>query len=236
MDNKTIEIICQEETLQLDYRRCIYWPSHKTLLLADVHLGKDNIFRQHGMAIPEGISEDNLNHIRQLLHEYKPEQLLILGDFVHAVPSPQEPWISSLAKLIHEFSSTVFTIVSGNHDKPGTANRLPDEINWTNVVDISPFHFRHEPLKTESKTSDKYTICGHLHPCITLSMRKGPTIRMPVFWVSPEQLVLPAFGGFTGMHTIRPSRRDKCIGIGPDSLVELRSQQFTIPIRGTTRI
>ena len=221
------EIICRDETLILDHRRCVFWPSQKILLLADVHLGKEAVFQRRGMAIPDGIAEKNLSLIEQLLREYRPSQLLVLGDLVHALPSARENWIDHLGNLLADFASTNFTVVSGNHDKPGTANRLPDSICWTSALELPPFRFRHEPAQTPSDSDKLYTVCGHLHPCFTLRLRKGPSIRMPVFWVGSQQMVLPAFGEFTGMHVIRPARHDQYFGVGPDGIVELSPRQST---------
>lgn len=224
---KTHNIVCRGQSLLLDHRRCVYWPARQTLLLADVHLGKEAVFQRRGMAIPNGIAENSVEQIKQLLIEYKPDQLLILGDLVHALPHTQENWINNLDKLLKKFPATTFTVVSGNHDKPGTAMRLPDGIQWSGTLDVAPFHFRHEPIEASSEAQRHYTLCGHLHPCFTLATRKGAAMRMPVFWIGQHQMILPAFGEFTGMQRIQPDPGDRYFGIGPDGIVELSQSHPT---------
>lgn len=205
-------------------------------MLADVHLGKEAVFQRRGMAIPDGSGESNIAQIQQLLAHYQPQQLLILGDLVHTLPSQHERWIESLQNLIDQLPSVTFRVVSGNHDKPGTASRLPDAIQWCDSLSVSPFEFLHDDpsisnsSENNNNNPDKlqqgFTISGHLHPCYSLRRRKGPSVRMPVFWVGKKHMVLPAFGEFTGMRQIKPGKSDKLFGVGPDGIVSLNMLRY----------
>lgn len=219
----TNEVDCAGESLILDYQKCCYWPASKILMLADVHLGKEAVFQRQGMAIPDGSGESNIAQIRRLLTQYQPQQLVILGDLVHALPSLDESWIISLHELIEQFQSVTVTVISGNHDKPGTASRLPDAIQWSTELALPPFRFLHEaPVVNDTvEAPTSFTISGHLHPCYSLGSRKGASVRMPVFWIGKNKLVLPAFGEFTGMKKIKPRKNDSLFGVGPDGIVNI---------------
>jgi len=52
----TAEIIFGTESLILLADRALHWPKRKTLVLADVHLGKDATFRAAGLPVPAGNS------------------------------------------------------------------------------------------------------------------------------------------------------------------------------------
>ena len=82
------EICVEGETLVLDHRRALYWPSRSALVIADSHFGKSAIFRREGIALPEGSDQDDLVILGSLIDEYSPAHLCILGDFVHgALPA-----------------------------------------------------------------------------------------------------------------------------------------------------
>jgi len=73
----------------------------------------------------------------------------------------------------------------------------------------------HHPEERE----DLFTICGHIHPGIRL---KGPgkqTLKLPCFHKKTHQLILPAFGEFTGSHTISPDKEDEIFVITSDEVI-----------------
>ena len=51
------------EALLLLPDRAVYWASRKTLIVADVHLGKGNTFRKAGLPVPAGSSEKDLRRL-----------------------------------------------------------------------------------------------------------------------------------------------------------------------------
>ncbi|HBK88044.1 MAG TPA: hypothetical protein DDZ56_05305 [Cytophagales bacterium] len=55
----------------------------------------------------------------------------------------------------------------------------------------------------------RINMAGHLHPGARLEGRGRQGIVLPCFWLSPNQLILPAFGSFTGLATIRPGAQDR---------------------------
>ena len=52
-------------------------------------------------------------------------------------------------------------------------------------------------------------VAGHWHPAAVVHGRARDRLRLPCFCLSAQQLVLPAFGEFTGMHVVpaRPGLR-----------------------------
>jgi DNA ligase-associated metallophosphoesterase len=49
---------------------------------------------------------------------------------------------------------------------------------------------------------DDHIICGHIHPATTLVDFDGTAMKVPCFVVDPNQMILPAFGRFTGTCTM----------------------------------
>jgi metallophosphoesterase superfamily enzyme len=67
-----------------------------------------------------------------------------------------------------------------------------------------------------------------VHPAI----RIGPPsdrVKLPCFWLSNRQLVLPAIGEFTGTHTIRMRDHDRVWMIADDDLIERTSTRSGPP-------
>ena len=76
------------EGVLLDARRAVILPEERILAVADLHLGYVWAQRQRGQLLPLG-EEDTLTRLHALCADWSPERLLVLGDFVHAVASPE---------------------------------------------------------------------------------------------------------------------------------------------------
>ena len=42
--------------------RALYWPARSRLIIADLHLGKSHVFRQAGIAVPRGATQDAVSY------------------------------------------------------------------------------------------------------------------------------------------------------------------------------
>ncbi len=213
----TIITLCDEQ-LHLHHERCIYWPTTRTLIVADVHLGKEAVFQRSGMGLPSGIAESDIARLDRLTQRYSPERLLVLGDLVHALPASSEQWIDKLSQWLNSVRGLTVSVVQGNHDKPGVAAVLDSRIQWQDALLEPPFYFNHEPARSENG----YAMGGHLHPVVSLTGIGSERLRLPVFWLQHNQAVLPAFGSFVGGHAVKPARRDEVYAAGPDGVVRLQ--------------
>lgn len=168
----------------------------RTLVLADTHFGKSAAFRARGLPVPEGDTVADLARIEALLHEEKVEELLIAGDLLHARVGCAPEVLSLLLPWLRETTATV-TLVEGNHDRSCGLDPLGPEFPLTREVTRCGFHILHNPDE-ELANRDGFHIGGHLHPVVRIKDGTGPGFRTPVFWLRDNQLVLPAFGSFTG--------------------------------------
>jgi metallophosphoesterase superfamily enzyme len=46
------------------------------------------------------------------------------------------------------------------------------------------------------------------------------TAKVPCFWIRPDSIVLPAYGGWVGTHAIQPSRQDRVLLCVEGDLIE----------------
>ena len=214
---QSLQISCCDQTLFLHAARVLYWADQRTLLAADIHIGKEQVFGRTGIGIPGGLSEATLERLMQLVDLSGAERLFVLGDFVHDVPALSESWQSVLREQLNQRSELSLCAVAGNHDKPGTSQRMDQRIDWFNSpVAEPPFVFAHEPVIFERG----YVLCGHIHPVYRVGTRRE-IIRAPVFWFQQSLAVLPAFGLFTGGYAIERNAGDRLFMTGPDCVVEI---------------
>src|ERR1041384_2852866 len=69
--------------LVVDTRRALWLESHRTLVVADLHLGYAWAHRQAGQLLPVSRPDNCLERLSELIDDYRPTQLILLGDIVH---------------------------------------------------------------------------------------------------------------------------------------------------------
>jgi len=159
----------------------------------------------------------------ELVDQSAAERLIVLGDFLHAIPLTSETWMTTLSQELDLRASLDMRIVAGNHDKEQGQSRIDARIQWSRdaVVD-PPFVYQHEP-KADPRG---YVLAGHIHPAYRISQSKRSGIRAPVFHFTPDYAVLPAFGSFTGGHTVSPKNGDALYRTGPDSVIQVPASHW----------
>jgi len=180
----------------------------KTLLVADLHLGKEAVFRARGLPIPEGAGAETLVRLARTCRDHQVREVIILGDLVHG----PEAWTPEIVDALVHWRALVpgeVWWIRGNHDR--AAGPPPRPLGMREVEDEAhrgPFRLRHDPPDGAETPSGKPVLCGHLHPVVRLRA-PGTRARLACFVVDPGVLVLPAYGIFTGGHPMkrRPGRR-----------------------------
>jgi uncharacterized protein len=195
--------------LELLPERAVWRPRERALFVADLHLGKASAFRAFGAPAPTGASDETLRRLGTLADGLKPELLVVLGDFVHAQPSMTEGLAEALAQWRAPRPSLPCAIVLGNHDRHASAwlKGLGFEVADAPAT-YAGCECRHFPLDDAQALAEGPTVlAGHLHPMTRLHGPGRDSLRLPCFVVSGRQVVLPAFGEFTGGSYV--ARSDK---------------------------
>lgn len=217
---RQLVIECQGEQFVLSDERAVYWQRHKTLFVADWHLGKAAVFGRRGLAIPDGDLAYDLERLDELLSQFDIERLMVLGDLMHAPPVDGDRWPLQLASWLSSYAALSVEIIAGNHDRiepTALPDALSSRLSWhTASVTQGPFMFAHEP----STSPDYYVIAGHLHPTRRL-FSGADRVRAPAFWFREHYAVLPAFGSFTGGENIKPTQSDRVFLTGPGAVIEV---------------
>lgn len=180
---------CAGEAVELFADRALYWPAQRTLYIADLHLGKGDVFRRAGIALPSGGSDLDLARLTRLLQHTGATRLRVLGDFLHGAASPRS-WRDSWTAWRTAHASLRIGVVTGNHDRALAGAGLALDL-LGDAIDEGPFALRHAPQEHPRL----HVLCGHLHP---VAAPAGLRRRWPAFWLHPGMTVLPAFSRFSG--------------------------------------
>ena len=187
--------------------RAAFVPATRTLLVADVHLGKAATFRRAGIPVPEGSAQRDLARLAALAARHSARRVVVLGDLIHAKSGCTEAVIDEFRACRNGIAAECI-LVLGNHDRglgmsPATwAERLGIDA-CVPALDEPPFHLVHEPATAlTARWHDLFTIAGHLHPTVALRSPSGDRLADRCFLHAEATLVLPAFGSFTGGHRV----------------------------------
>ena len=198
------------EALHLLPAHALWWPAGETLFIADLHLGKAASYRALGQPVPGGTTQDNLARLDALIASHQPRHLVCLGDFLHAASGRTPAVLRSLLDWRQRHAHVAMTLVRGNHDD--RAGDPPPEAGIDVVEEpwlIGPFACCHHPRPPGERHPTHFVLAGHLHPACRLYGRGRDSLRMPCFVQEEGQLILPAFGEFTGGWPVVPARADR---------------------------
>jgi uncharacterized protein len=200
--------------LELLPERAAFDPESRTLLVADAHLGKAQAFRRLGVPVPGGTTADNLQTLSRLVERTRALGVVFLGDLLHARHGRSSAVLEAVARWRAGHPGLELRLVRGNHDS--RAGDPPPE--WrVDVVDepwlLGPWALCHHP----DPVPGAYVLAGHLHPAVAVG-RGVDRLRLPCFHFGAQVGVLPAFGAFTGMHTIERAPGDRVVAIAHDEL------------------
>ncbi|MCC6981139.1 MAG: ligase-associated DNA damage response endonuclease PdeM [Candidatus Melainabacteria bacterium] len=211
-----VEFALQGENFLLLPQRGMFWPARKTLLVADVHLGKAAAFRAHSIAVPAGTTEKDLQTLSEMIMKCGAENLIFLGDLVHNKRGLTDRVCALILAWRERHDSVHMTLVRGNHDKKVsniTNSMRLDIVEEAHI--LGPFALKHHPKPEKAH----YVLCGHTHPAVRLSGRGQKGLRLPCFSFGDKVGILPAFGSFTGCAEIEPEENEKIFVIADDEVI-----------------
>lgn len=197
----------------------LFWPARSILLVADLHLGKSDTFRAAAVPVPGGSTADNLARLESLVCQTCARTVIVLGDMFHAPAGVGPRIVAAVRAWTDAHASVRLKLVPGNHDRH--AAELNDQMGIETVspvITIDGIELRHHPSLSDEGAP---RVCGHLHPCVELQGMDRTTIRLPCFWQSSNEWVLPAFGAFTGCSKVQRRRSDRCWVVADDRVLEL---------------
>lgn len=206
----------EHPSLNLLPEGAVYLMDSATLVLADVHLGKSAAFRAKGLPVPEGDTARDLGRVRALVEKQGAARIVIAGDLFHA-PSGITPELEAeLDDFVNDIGIPVI-LVLGNHDEK--LRVIPPGLESVRELDLGEnLRVVHDPADARGGSLH---LCGHHHPIVKIPDGKRTSLRFPCFFNHGNQLVLPAFGSFTGGAVVHPEPEDRVFVALRDQVIEL---------------
>jgi putative SbcD/Mre11-related phosphoesterase len=172
----------------LDARLALYHRAEKWLAVADVHFGYELSQRAAGGLFPLWGMDSIERRLLALLEDYRPERLVIVGDFVHDRAGRPEA-LALLARL-REGGGCEVTLIAGNHDRRAFERGEMSDC-WTTERFL--FHHGDGPAPEAATLGGRIAIIGHYHPAVTLRDGAGLSLKLPAFVQTADRWILPAF-------------------------------------------
>ena len=209
----TLTIKIKSQTFILHPSGALFWEDRKALLISDVHLGKVSHFRKHGVAIPNNAVSKNFTRLTEAVDYFDPESIIFLGDLFHS--SKNGEW-----NLFVEWSDCCvgeIILIAGNHDIIAKENYDKIDVKIFKELEIDGFLLTHHPTERESL----FNFSGHIHPGIVLRGLGLQTLKLRCFFCKPSQIILPAFGEFTGKYFLKPNSEDTIYAIAGNEVIQI---------------
>ncbi|HEX8270445.1 MAG TPA: ligase-associated DNA damage response endonuclease PdeM [Flavobacterium sp.] len=206
-----LPIVIKEQDFTLHCSGAMFWDDKKMLLISDVHLGKVTHFRKNGVAVPEKSVAGNFKQLSHVVNKFNPEIICFLGDLFHSSINNEwdlfEDWVRE--------TNIKTILIAGNHDiiSPYKYSDIGVDVVSEWVVD--GFLLTHHPEERQGN----FTLCGHIHPGILLQGFGRQYLELPCFFRSPNQMILPAFGEFTGKYILKPSADNIVYALTRDDVI-----------------
>lgn len=212
-----MKLTIRAQTCHLLAARAVYWEEMSTVILADIHIGKETTFQKAGIPIPSGIMNDDLMNMTKVINDLSAKRCIIVGDLIHAENGITEDVKNKFSNWLHATNCEIHLVV-GNHDRSLVKNLPPEwdlQIHKEGVL-MEPFYFSHYPTINEKW----FVWSGHVHPMVEIRDQYD-RIVLRCFQFFSNQAILPAFGFFVGGSFVKKSSNCKIYAIADDQIIEV---------------
>jgi metallophosphoesterase superfamily enzyme len=170
------------EDILLDGRLALFHKQEGWLAVADLHFGYELSQRAAGRLMPFWGMQSVEARLVELLRQYRPDRLVIVGDIVHDRTSAAEARV--LLDRLRESCEVI--ALAGNHDR-----QLGQILGTRESWQTDGFHFHHGHCAAEAP--GRIQIIGHHHPSGTVRDGAGLRLKLPAFVQQGSCWILPAF-------------------------------------------
>ena len=201
------------QTFVLHHSGTMFWEEQQMLLISDVHLGKISHFRKYGSAVPQAAISENFRKMDQVVEFFSPKSIVFMGDLFHS--SLNMEW-----DLFTEWLETIeipVILVAGNHDVISELKYEALGVKIFSEIILEGLLLTHHPEERDGL----FNICGHLHPGFKLRGTGRQMLPLRCFYKNKEQLIMPAFGEFTGNFWVSPNEGDRIFAITKTEVISV---------------
>jgi putative SbcD/Mre11-related phosphoesterase len=170
----------------------LYLEEEETAVLADLHLGFEDVMAQKGLFLPKLQFPRIITLLEKIVDKYAPKRIIIDGDLKHEFSRnmPQE-W-DEIEKFVDYLSSnSELILIRGNHDNFLKTILERRGLKLHNHYSLGKFLFAHGHRDVEIPEG-KILVMGHEHPSVTIRDETSASTKLPTFLISERIIVLPA--------------------------------------------
>ncbi|MGI9552970.1 MAG: ligase-associated DNA damage response endonuclease PdeM [Aurantibacter sp.] len=203
----------QDQNFVLHPSGAMLWEEKSMLLISDVHLGKVSHFRKFGSAVPPKAIQKNFDLMNEAIAFFQPGQLVFLGDLFHS--SLNKEW-----QLFEKWTTTLrlkIILVVGNHDIISPIKYEDLGIQVVSEIGLDGFLLTHHPEERDGF----FNFSGHIHPAVRLKGVGRQSLRLSCFYKNTNQMILPAFGEFTGSHILKRKKHNEIFAIAENNVIKI---------------
>lgn len=209
--------ICGER-LHLLPERALWWPRTQTLIVADLHLGKEESFLDLGIPMPTGVLDETLARLDRIVAATHARRIVVLGDLIHRKQGLSEAVVDQVAAWRARFDGD-FELVPGNHDDHVPAMPASWRVAHRAAAVLDPpFVHLHDAVPHP----EGYALGGHLHPVVRIEGRVD-RLLLPCFVIGDRRAILPAFTRFSRGVRMLPESGDRIYAVADGMVVEVPS-------------
>lgn len=209
----TLETTINDQLFTMHSSGALFWNDKNTLLIADVHLGKVTHFRKNGFAIPNEALYKNFEKLIEVVDLFKASTILFLGDLFHSTKNNEWDLFVKWSKQC----TCELVLIAGNHDIIDKHNYESNDIKVLDYIRMDDFLLTHHPVEVEGL----FNFSGHIHPGIVLRGLGRGHLKLPCFFQRKNQMILPAFGAFTGLGIMKPQESDIIFALTQEEIVQI---------------
>ncbi|MEP2026042.1 MAG: ligase-associated DNA damage response endonuclease PdeM [Reichenbachiella sp.] len=211
---KHFKATIQNQTFYLLPEKVIFWEEQKALILSDLHIGKASHFRKAGVPISSHIHVNEFFVLDAIIEEFNPDKILFVGDLFHS--DHNQEW-DLFYNWSHHYDDLEMILIKGNHDILPDSLYRNSRLRVVDLLQIDNIEFTHE----RNELSEYYNISGHIHPSVSMVGSGKQSLKLPCYLFREDHAFLPAFGHFTGMAKIKPSKKDNIFVVAENEIIHV---------------
>jgi DNA ligase-associated metallophosphoesterase len=213
LPNRVVSI---DRNILLDGRLALFHKRERWLAVADLHFGFELSQRASGNLFPLWGMKDIEGRLLQLLADYRPRRLILLGDLVHDGTTADE--FFALVNRLERATEVV--LIMGNHDRHFKHRRTDLQHRLIESWQSNRFYFHHGDCAADVR--DRIQIIGHHHPTGAMRDGAGLRLKLPAFVQRNDCWIMPAFSPWAaGTNWVDPDGECKIWLCSPQRVFEL---------------
>ncbi len=177
--------------------------------MADLHFGYELSQRAAGNLFPLWGMQTIAARLLELIGDYKPRHLVLLGDLVHNRAGAAE-----LLRLVEQLRKKCeLVLIAGNHDRHLPKDQLV--ASWKS----GRFEFHHGHCETNGHAGVR--IIGHHHPAFVFRDGAGLRLKLPAFVQQKKCWIMPAFSPWAAGTEWSNEEGDRIWACSPQRVMRL---------------